>query len=700
MPSEDVKFNSFQTGVVLSLPPDEIPDTASPRMYNTHFAPQAGGGYGIQVRPGLVHLATHTSGLAIAGLATYNYKTTSTSAEYVIAANASGSLNVCYPSTTLIAQTSVSVAGTNIQMVQAKNVLYGCSGSSNFVVYRTSGSATMNAYPWGLIEPVAGAFTNVTTSGASQSGTYNFKYTWYSSHLDSESSPKDNNFNSAVGAFDAIKFDLTTTNYPPNATHWHIYVRRQDSMTQYYRDADMRIPIATTSTTLSFSSTRLLAMIIGAPEDDENDPPPAGIIHSCWHLSRMFVTDGSLLYYSNINNPNAFNPINYEFAAQDDGQKITHLLSFDETNLVVFKERSIYILTGTGPANWEIQKVPTSFGCICPGAAVLANTTIFSWSLEGPVKWTVGQQVEPIFNEVVRPLADAGVLTLLGTTPQVCYNPSEGIVLFSVTPTGDHVKWKLLPYNVVLDCWESLGWDVVGVRMANYNGAHNRIKTIVGNSAAGTLSYFDQASFTDLAQNATGANLYFTAAGTSTAALTFTHTTSVLPTSVIFTPSVSVIDSATLLVHKSDFSLGWTTASSTVTLTLTTPMATTAGSVSTVVFDMPVAVMETKVQRTQTAYRRMLEAWADFTATGDIKVWVGAVIDNAKSAAKTWHSTIKQSHSVEYVTATTISGAKKLFKSFVGKRYLSAKMRIVMYYPIRQAITAIGWKSAVQSGRR
>lgn len=702
MPTEDIKFSSFQNGVVLSLPPDEIPDTALSRAYNTFILPQAGGGYGIGPRHGLTYAGSHSSGGSVYGLAVYRYTSTANMAEYIIAVNNSGAVSSAGISSVNIAATSVSVSGTNFAFAQAKNVMYGCSGSSNFVVYRTAGSATMKCYPWGLTEPVTGTFTNVTTSGASQSGTYNFKYTWYSSDLDAESSPFTANFNSAVTGFDAIKFDLTTTNYPPNTTHWHIYVRRQESMTDYYRDADMRVPIATTSTTMSFSETRLTSMLLRAPSTDENDPPPTGLIHCCWHLSRMFATDGTYLYYSKINNPNGFDPADYESVNTLDGQKITHLMSYDETNLVIFKERSVYVLNGTGPTNWQIEHVPTSYGAIAPNAACLANNVVFMWSAQGPVKWQVGSQPEPIFNEVIGPLNRAGVLDLDESSPKVFYDATDQRVHF-VYPTDVEDVWTQITYNILHDCWENIGIDLpTHYAITAYTGTWSSERPLMGFNN-GVLAVLDHGTKTDMAGNITGANLSFVVDqvyGTTQVGYQYSSTT-LPPVRVLTTSKVTVINKDDLSVTRSAYSLSTTLGSTVQTVTLSTSPAAPVGVGSVVVFDMPVAEIDTKVQRTQTAYRRMLEVWADLSAHGDIKAWFGVVLDGAVNCAKTWHATIKKSHAVEFVSETSsISGAKRLFKTFVGKRYLSARLRAVMYYPVKQMLTAVGWRSSVQSGRR
>jgi hypothetical protein len=130
-------------------------------------------------------------------------------------------------------------------------------------------------------------------------------------------------------------------------------------------------------------------------------------------------------------------------------------------------------------------------------------------------------------------------------------------------------------------------------------------------------------------------------------------------------------------------------------------MATTAGANSVVVFDMPVAELDTRPQRSEGALRRFVKLWADIYATADIKAWFGVFLENATSANKVWHASIRTAQPTEAVTeGSTISGALRLFKTHLGLRGLRMRAKIVLYYPVTSALTALGWTSYDQGHNR
>ncbi len=102
----------------------------------------------------------------------------------------------------------------------------------------------------------------------------------------------------------------------------------------------------------------------------------------------------SMLYLSELENPENFTPATGASSAgaiqvsPGDGQKITalktmYLPSKSEEILVVFKERSTYILTGNDSDTFTLQKISNEFGAVSSRAVVQVGNELMFLSAEG-----------------------------------------------------------------------------------------------------------------------------------------------------------------------------------------------------------------------------------------------------------------------------------------------------------------------------
>ena len=104
-------------------------------------------------------------------------------------------------------------------------------------------------------------------------------------------------------------------------------------------------------------------------------PPSSGIMTS--HRGRLFLADGNNVWYTKQYNPNGnplsaspgFNETSFLISVGD-STPITGLASMD-TNLIIFKRRGIYYITGDGPNPQGNQNdiegpypIPTQLGCV------------------------------------------------------------------------------------------------------------------------------------------------------------------------------------------------------------------------------------------------------------------------------------------------------------------------------------------------
>lgn len=121
--------------------------------------------------------------------------------------------------------------------------------------------------------------------------------------------------------------------------------------------------------------------------------------YAVWWKNYMFMCGESILsgtkypsrvWFSNIGDADTWTTgTDYFDVGFDDGQKITGIGILDQW-LVIFKERSIYILSGSGPADWKLSgtvnnlvNVANSVGCVSHRSIVQVGNDLWFMSQDG-----------------------------------------------------------------------------------------------------------------------------------------------------------------------------------------------------------------------------------------------------------------------------------------------------------------------------
>jgi hypothetical protein len=226
------------------------------------------------------------------------------------------------------------VSGDRWQFAVANNIFFAVSGESAFKLY-LNGTTPVLAQV-GIPRPSSGLTAGPVSSGV-MTGTFDVKVTWYNSATGTESSASD----TVTTAFNSQKLSVTFAQAAPyGVDRFRVYIRKQGLQTGFYRDASMEYEESGARYhEYNLTDLQLNNLTLEAPDTAENDPPPAGITDICWHLSRLFATDGRKIYFSKIGNPEQFDPESIELVGIDDGQKIMAIYPLHENALAVFKER-------------------------------------------------------------------------------------------------------------------------------------------------------------------------------------------------------------------------------------------------------------------------------------------------------------------------------------------------------------------------
>lgn len=701
MPTEIETFEDFATGVISSVAPDKLPDTAFARAFNTAFLPAVGGTRQLLRRPGLRFSAQPlaTAGSYTAALAGWTMFDGLTRNEHRINIQSDGTLWNDETSITLPTGgadfANSTLDGTRWQFQEANNRLFGVSGAGDddaFKLYRKTGINTVYAAPFGIAAP-ANAPTQNTTAAGSMTGTYDFLVTYYNSDTGTESGISDTL--SVTLAANNITINRNNSGYASEVTHWRLYVRKQSAQTQFWRDETMDYTIATASAVIDLADVDLQDLVTPAPTVGENAPCPPGTIALAWHLSRMFATDGKDLYYSTVGNAEQFHLTNRkELVNPQDGQNIVGIRVLSKEVLAIFKERSIYILAGDDPTTWEVPKaVATTLGAYSRDIAEGDGLFAF-WSELGPAIWDGHGEPTLIANEVIRNYVKQGVLTLssLTTDYPIEWDSNEHRFLFGVPTTGAAAEWTVVPFSSMHKAWEAGGWDLPTARcLASMPSTGGGRRVFIGTNEKAIYELIPDCK-TDGAANETGADLVHTATAvtSNTVAFAFASTVPVNPRGSV----VRIIDPETLRVHRSVVTSITGTTTKTVTLTTAFPTGETPSAGAIVVFDMPVFEWDSRRAAKRWVKKRLHRAFLELATNGDTPMLMGVYVPGSALPVRVFDPVFTATEDEEFsaaAAAASIDDAEANFKGRIGAAGFAWWARVVGWYPdTRWALSRVG----------
>lgn len=686
-------MESFEGGVVYSLPTQELPNNMIPVGFNTAYINTPGGNRVLGKRPGYLYKNTlgSASGSYATGQSFFFHDDTGVVATHHIAVSNTGYIYDIHGTTTNIPLPTANgefpdatLDGTSWRFAAANNALFGVSGSQAFKVYKKTGVNTVYAAPIGIAAPSA-APTQGTLAAGAMTGDYDFLVTWYNEYTSTESARSA-----------ALSLTLTSQNAVLNlaglaapaaeVTKIRVYVRKQSLGPGYYRSAAMEYAYTTSSVTLDLTDAAINNMTLTPPDIGDYDVLPPNIIDISWHLSRMFATDGKSLYYSQIGNPEQYNLLNYEFVNPQDGQKIIALHSVNQSTLLVLKERSAYLLVGSTSTEWEVRLLTNSVGCVSKRSVVEGDGVVTWWSHQGPVLWTKAGEPQFISDATIIPLARENQIYLNSADDcKVAHDPVNHRFLYSLKVvagnTFDDGKWTVAPYSILTGSWEALAWDLGTIHsFCTGPSSAGEYRVFWGAPEKYVFELTDSVK-TDAAQNTTGANLYFTMASCTTTAATFTSAVSV-PVSA-YNAYARIIDIGTMIVTRVTGTVSG--GGSTKTFTFSTALASAPTVDSLITFDLPVVEFRTPNFTHGQPYdkKRYLFTYLRYATTGDTPAVVGVFTNNSQTPKRVWQPVLSTASLVAFdqTTPPTVAGAAGQFDGRIATVGEEIQARFIGYYP-------------------
>ncbi len=345
----------------------------------------------------------------------------------------------------------------------ANAMTYIADGSDR--VHRANGEAF---YPAGIqkptVKPILG--NTGTGSGIMKGDRYSYRLSFWNPFLGLESSASPASTEQAIAdeAFVTLHGSQNDNQFSNNATHLRLYrLNSTDSQTKYYRSRELPIPIdnesgiiivedRTADTDLTGNATipeQLLARSDGTQFSDfaVHNPPPAAVLLA-WRQDKMFyvTADSTRLWFSKSGVPDYVSPFNFVEVGRGDGESIRAVIPFRE-QLVILKDRSLWILVGETQGTFQVQRMSDRVGCSSHRAVAEADDGLLYFAGElGIHRWN-GQFAEDLHYGIRDTYYGLNQDRLKHMA--LAIDPEDQRIALSVTRTGqtEQDRWLVLNYR-------------------------------------------------------------------------------------------------------------------------------------------------------------------------------------------------------------------------------------------------------------
>lgn len=182
--------------------------------------------------------------------------------------------------------------------------------------------------------------------------------------------------------------------------------------------------------------------------------------HAIWVNNRLWVLDDDTVHISNINDPYTYDPLNdwpIERGTNDTG---TCLVKWNSNTIIVFKERSVYYLTGIDDtlSNIILDAISTDVGCKSPYGVVNTGEDMYFFS--GDAIYTIKQAYTTQLQAAKVNFADP-VMPFFGQMNSSYANNARMTIynnrLYMAIPiNGATENNAVLVYNFINEAWEGM----------------------------------------------------------------------------------------------------------------------------------------------------------------------------------------------------------------------------------------------------
>jgi hypothetical protein len=218
---------------------------------------------------------------------------------------------------------------------------------------------------------------------------------------------------------------------------------------------------ATVSTTLNISDATLADYILEPPPVNARGVPPLTAKYAAVFQRRLFLADDDNVYWSELDLPDAFNPLSVEPIASPNGGNIVGILPMANGNgLHIWTQTGRHsIIGGADPNGWTIDVEDPELGAISRGGIVGYRKMVATWDADqGPLLLNTEGGASYVGTDMIR--EDVKPTALATTQYEKWLSASlDGRVLFGVVNGGQTRVQRFLVFNLEVGAWESTHWD-------------------------------------------------------------------------------------------------------------------------------------------------------------------------------------------------------------------------------------------------
>lgn len=470
-------IRNFGGGVVNIATVDTLPQNTSPRGRNSIVDPISPTTAIVKKRNGF---ATYNdaNGQAFAAEINNQFQYIQTDGtKYHLLSGATGQLGRISTSGVYTSVTTGLASGTAPDFAVAQDLCFFVNGTDRKKLRGT----TLEEF--GIEAPSTAPTIAQGAVSGNFDGTYEARVTFYNANTTAESSAGPTSTAVEISSAD-IDVSAIPVSADAQVTGRKVYIRNTSTMANFFLAATIANNVDTT-VTLTGSDTDLVTT---GPDTDSNDRPPATVKYLTWHNNRMFAADDSQLYYSNSEEPEAFDAEAVEPISPEDGQKITGLAAIENV-LIIFKERSMWGLFGFSPNEWVLRLISPTIGCTSFRSIISHEGEIYWWSREGLCKWSGSGPPRNLCDNAIGIGSDEWAFSRFDGVV-VAGLPTEDLIVVGLTESGGSRNTRSLVFSGLLGVWVSDGWTgVEPASIASIENASGERELFLGNYNGQVFKY-------------------------------------------------------------------------------------------------------------------------------------------------------------------------------------------------------------------
>ncbi len=517
-----LEVRDFSEGVQTGLAGDQIPNNALTSGSNTAFRNVGTGKPLIGSRPGLLTLndVPLTSAPVVHFMHPYAYDNGTSHIKYLAISSNDGKL--------YFKDSTDAIVGP---LVVPANYPYTSSLAFTAGNYRVDGTVVDNMLflvndngerralagttyvPFGIETP-ATAITATTSAGSTilPNDTYEISYTFYNSTTGAESS-RSTAASVTTSGNQRIRLGFTISSADvAQYTHWRAYIRRTSTQSKFYQvlnfydsssvlqetNGNVAISVTPSNRYVEMTAAQISNLITEAPSTSENNPPLTSVKFCTTYGNRLFLADRSNIYWSNLNKPHGFNPLNVEPINTGEGDQVTGIHKFSDELLLIFTDSATIGLFGNDPQTWVFKPIDNAIGSVSHRAVVDYDGRCAWWdNAVGPIEFD-GQAITQIGNRLLGPdKINIDVEHSRGIWFEAAHQAEGNRIVFSYSTNGATRNDCQIVFNYQLNRWESDCWDGIdAASLASAYDSNGNEKLFLG-GYAGQLFKYDSATYYD-----------------------------------------------------------------------------------------------------------------------------------------------------------------------------------------------------------